>query len=471
MGEINVLDFHPVADGVTDDQPAFAAAQAAVEKYGGSLYVPAGTYALGRRAQYSALWFKSDKPMRIRGDGMGATVLKMAPGSYIGDFYLLRNESDSLQLESLTLDGNRANIPVFDEQTHLVQVHDVRRFVCRDVEFRECHGDGIKAAGTGGAGANVLVDDMLIDACTFRHNGRSGITIQRAVRNARIRGCYFVDTSDQDIDFEPSGTTAPSRIIIEGNTIDHTTAPASITLSGISGADRSNDVLLVDNIINGGAVGGIDMRNIIVRGNRIAAPDGQRCLDFSRGVDNLLVEGNILSNVGAEGITVQGANGRSPVGVTIRGNSIRTSRSHGIYLASCASVLVANNRLLDVDGLGGRGIQARATMAPVTAPDGTVTRFPVRDTRIDGNLIEGYGIAISVNASQNEGCADCSVSNNSFSNRQVPGKVGIEFTIGTAGHGLTRMVVVGNNPGEGISKALTGLSASTAAQSISASAP
>ena len=43
----NVRDFGALGDGVTDDQPAFAAAVAAMPTpYGGMIHVPPGTYLL-----------------------------------------------------------------------------------------------------------------------------------------------------------------------------------------------------------------------------------------------------------------------------------------------------------------------------------------------------------------------------------------------------------------------------------------
>lgn len=457
MTEYNVRAFGAVGDGVADDCLAIRAALSAAEAAGGGCaYVPAGVYGIGRHAPQAGLFVSSDKPLRIRGDGMGASVLRMLAGTYVGDFHLLRAESDLLELDELTLDGNRSNIPQADEQTHLVQLRDCRSFAARRVEFRDAKGDGIKAVGSGGA---LLVDDLLVEGCTFRNNGRSGITVQRAVRSARILGCYFVGTSDQDIDFEPTGSTAPSRIVIADNVIEHSTAPFAVTLSGISGPDRTTDVLLVDNVITGGRVGGIDMRNVVIRGNRIAALAGQRCLDLTRGIENVLIEGNVLSNAGAEGIYMAATSGRGPVGVTIRGNTIATAGSIGVLLESCAEVLVEGNRIADASGAGAVGVQLRAT-----APG-----FPVRDALVASNVITGFARGVYVAASQNEGCEDVGVVGNVISNRVVGGKTGVEFAAAAA-HGLTRMTAVGNAAGAGISKPLVGLSGAPA-QSIAGSSP
>jgi hypothetical protein len=455
MTEYNVRDFDAVGNGLVDDYDSIAAAIAeAMVDGGGSIYFPAGRYAIARRNIASGLWFRpGTPPLRFVGDGPEATALVMLAGTYHGDFYMLRVEGDALELEGLTLDGNRANIPVYDEQTHLVQLHDCRRFVARDVEFKGARGDGIKAVGSGGT---HVVEDVLVTGCTFRNNGRSGITVQRAIRDVRIVDNLFVDTSDQDIDFEPSGMTAPCRILIRGNLVEHTTAPGSITLSGISGADRSADVIVEGNIVNGGSISGIDLRDMIVKGNRVRARPGQRAFDFSRGVDNLLLEGNIVSASEAEGaIAIQATNGRGPVGVTVKGNAIKNVHGHGLIMNSCASVLVTDNRIVDEAGVGVRGIQARATSVD----------FPVRSTRIVGNLIEGFAWGVSVNASQNAGCIDVAVEGNTITNRQVPGtttakKIGVELTVTLdpvthqAIHPLVRVVATNNLAGEGINVAL-----------------
>jgi hypothetical protein len=83
----NVRDFGAVGDGVTDDQPAFAAAVAAMPTpYGGMVHIPLGTYLLnsdwvidrgvcvvGAYRYGSKLAFAAGKSMRLNflGDGAG----------------------------------------------------------------------------------------------------------------------------------------------------------------------------------------------------------------------------------------------------------------------------------------------------------------------------------------------------------------------------------------------------------------
>jgi hypothetical protein len=65
---VNVRTYGALGDGASDDQPAFIAAMNALPANGGVVFIPAGTYLL--RSNLTI-----DKPVVLRGEGMGATTL------------------------------------------------------------------------------------------------------------------------------------------------------------------------------------------------------------------------------------------------------------------------------------------------------------------------------------------------------------------------------------------------------------
>jgi hypothetical protein len=76
----NVLDYGAEGDGITDDTAAFQAAHDAMSVFGGIVFAPAGTYAIGGTVTFS-------KPMTFMGVGIGSTIIKATVGT--GDVFLM----------------------------------------------------------------------------------------------------------------------------------------------------------------------------------------------------------------------------------------------------------------------------------------------------------------------------------------------------------------------------------------------
>ena len=103
---MNVRDFGAVADGVTDDSPAFQAAHDAVQPTGGTILVPRGVYGFG-----TPLRLAPDNPgwVRLVGEGVGATVIRGVGGNgqltqfgKLADWDTFRN----IEIADLTFDGD-----------------------------------------------------------------------------------------------------------------------------------------------------------------------------------------------------------------------------------------------------------------------------------------------------------------------------------------------------------------------------
>jgi hypothetical protein len=99
------------------------------------------------------------------------------------------------------------------------------------------------------------------------------VSNQRSAEFVKIHQCYFEGTSDQDIDFEPTGAelgSGPRRYSIIGNTMVRSGNAASVTLSGVSGDIPARDNIFAFNQIYGGRVGMVDTEHVLIVGNYVA---------------------------------------------------------------------------------------------------------------------------------------------------------------------------------------------------------
>ncbi len=414
MAVFNVTDYGAMGLGAVDEYAALKAAVLACEAAGGGVvYLPAGTYLLGLHDQYSGLNLTNLNPLTIVGDG-NATVLRALGGDYTGrgDFYLLRAQGDNFTLQDICLDGNRANLLNAEEQTHLLQIQNVRHASIRNVTFENARSDGIRLLGTGEVDFN---DDVSIEGCTFEGNGRSGITCQRAFRHTRIIGNHFRNTNDQDIDFEPTGGSAPKRVIIVGNTMVRSVPGISVTLSGVSGVDRLRDVVFSNNVISGGSVFGTDLEGVVIANNVIRSSGVESALTLSRAVEDVVVSSNVLSSETAHGLSLFAANGRQPSGVVVRGNSIRVAVAYGVAVESARDCSIQGNTIRATAGNGVTGIHLR----------GVTTALDMSNLSVLDNHIHGFRYGVNVAAGP-ASVRNASVRGNSISNLpEATGKVGI----------------------------------------------
>ncbi len=438
MDTKNVKDFGATGDGVTDDYLAIRGAIASAEADGGgAVYFPAGTYGLTKRERFCGILLAGTKPLTFYGDGIGVSTIKMLP-SGAGGMSLFRLTSQRLSFRDLTFDGNRDVVQAVDEQTHLLQIETAAKHVSIEgCEFKNIKSDGIKIAGTDAATA---IDNLIIANNTFLDCGRSGITCQRAFKNTRILGNFFQGISDQSIDFEPTGSGGPARVIIAHNIIEHSTLTEAVTICGVSGEDRATDIIFENNIIRNGTLFMVDCRNVFVLANRISAPDGKRCVQISRGHDNIHFVGNIITGGAGKdvvGLYIFAGNGRIPKGIHVLNNTIDVNATHGIAMEGVSNVVVAHNRITDVGNLGVTGLVIRAV------------GVPTKNIKIDGNQISGFNTGIDLQPSP-ESIADVSLVGNQFTHYGIGGKTGIRQSAPAVGKTLDRITMLGNHMGEGI---------------------
>lgn len=157
---LNAKDFGAVGDNVADDT---AAIQAALDAAAGkALFLPAG------RHRVSGLSVTRDN-VHVFGAGMFATELKLIDGS--NDHVIDFSGTDGFSLESLSIDGNKAN------QTggHCVRGVDVTNFLLDRLHLHDgfTYGIGLQLP-------TISTRFGLISNCRLIDNGRDGLDIKDA---------------------------------------------------------------------------------------------------------------------------------------------------------------------------------------------------------------------------------------------------------------------------------------------------
>lgn len=243
--QFNVRDFGAVGDGHTSDTAAIQAAiDAAAKAGGGDVYIPAGTWTLtpGAKPADGALMLKSN--VFIKGDGMGATVLKLADGTDQAVTGIIRSASGEAThdfgVSNLTLDGNRdatsGKVDGWYNGFLPGQPGQDSNVTLSGVEIRDCSGYGfdphertanmlIENSVSHGNGLDGFVADYLIDS-TFRNNlaydnDRHGFNIVTTTHDLALLNNVSHDNGGGGIVVQRGSENIPSpyHITIEGGEV------------------------------------------------------------------------------------------------------------------------------------------------------------------------------------------------------------------------------------------------------------
>jgi hypothetical protein len=389
----NVRDFGATGDGVVDDRVAIQAAiddAAANDKAG--IFVPSGTYRVSRPEPPAERWsldLNGVTDFMIAGEGPKSVVKLMDTAARTSDWhvFVLRNSCRRVTFDNLVVDGNRTGLTDPNEQSHGIEVEDgTEDLVIHGCIVRDCFGDGVRLLGTAAQGGNVR--RVRLESCLLQTNKRSGIGIQRALEQIIVTHCFIDATvSDQSIDFEPSGSDAPTALIIEGCIINHTNRGPAVTLTGIRGADPVVRVKFSNNIVLGGSIFCVDVDQLTIQGNVVLVPEGFATnripIQVQRGGDSVVVTGNLLVSeepqTGAV-ISLSEVNERQVSRAIVGSNLCFARAGNGIQVLSSDDVAVEANMVV-ATGACGQGIV-------VSSESSHVDHVSVRNNDI---TVEGQG--------------------------------------------------------------------------------
>jgi hypothetical protein len=303
--------------------------------------------------------------------------------------FILRNSCQRVVFKDLVIDGNRTGLTEPNEQSHGIEVEDgTDDLVIDRCIIRECFGDGARLLGKSESAGGRNVNRLRIENCLFQRNKRSGLGIQRALEQIMIVNCIFDDTiSDQSIDFEPSGTDAPSDLLIQGCIIHHTNRGPAVTLSGISGPDPLVRCKFANNIVLGGPIFCTDVKQLTIQNNVVLVPDLARQripVQIQRGGDSVIISGNLVVNDDSATtavISVSEVNDR-PVRRALIANNLCFARfGNGIQALSSDDITIQGNMIV-ATGACTQGVFVRSESSNVDS-------IAVRDNDI---TVEGTGL-------------------------------------------------------------------------------
>jgi polygalacturonase len=388
---VKVTDFGARGNDLRDDTEAFAAALNAIPETGGTVRIPAGTYLLTATPRSSIgrgidVFRRSN--ITLEGAGMQKTILRMAPGAYYkGDTSVVLIElSSGITLRDLTLDGNRTQVTYIDQQSHGVNVRGSSNVRFERVVLTGMHGDGILLIGN--VSSNAWAEQVHVEDCLFSHNGRSGIAVQRAVRNVTITGSTFTRIQDQAIDMEPSDAVtanniAPHDFRIANNRF-YDTATLALTITGISSGKPARNVLVTNNDFDGAGIFVFNAVDIQIEGNEIRSGGTWAPIEIRKRSHRILIKDNFIDSrrtARSAAIALTFHTSEAPRDVSVINNTIQTAE-YGAYFARDAEGLKIMGNTIYGHGTSGINIQD-------VNPDS-----PLRDFLVENNAINGYQVGV-----------------------------------------------------------------------------
>jgi len=386
-------------------------------------------------------------------DLTGATLAMANPhpiGTSANWHLLLMAETTDVVIRGGTLDGNGlVQTTDVSEQAHLIDVRPgSKRIRIEGVTFNDGPNDGLRLFGEAGS----EVEHVSIVGCHFYANGRSGITVQRGTRYVTLLANVFRGTSDQDIDFEPSGTGEVGPYAIVGNTMDRTGSGGgaeAVTLSGVSSSSPSKNVTFSGNTLIGGILQAVHITDSAITGNTFVGKSGRSspAIYLRRRVEDVVVADNSIYNADGAGIGVDAASGAVPQRLSITGNTVEVGSAavQGIFVEGGNHVVIAHNV---VRGAGGSlGISVRNTLSGTTGYGHSVSN----------NVVLNFLRGVSVNATPGN-LVGVSVQGNVFDDDQeTPTQATGVLLTGGASSALTGLTVAGNRAVRGLTTMVSGL--------------
>jgi len=272
---IDVRSMGARGDGEHDDTTAFQKAIDALPAEGGTVYVPAGTYAIDAK-----------RSVRLR----SRMHLQLAPRARLvarrnaleRAYVLNAHRVSDVEISGGQIVGDRdMHLGTTGEWGHGIMIRGSARVTVRDIRISRCWGDGISIGGEAAKGSAVISsEDVVIARVVCTGNRRQGLTIGRS-RKVRVHDSEFSNTSGTNpqsgIDIEPDAPGSTQDVQIEnclvlgnrgpGIQIYHRVSGVSIkrcTIERNGGhgvlAVSASDGLIADNRIRGNGLAGIGLQ-------------------------------------------------------------------------------------------------------------------------------------------------------------------------------------------------------------------
>lgn len=393
-------DYGAAGDGVTQDQAAFVTACTNMSALGGgTLIIPNGTYILNRTTGWtSAVRLTALTNITFSGESRDGAILKQTTAGLYGassDAHMIQLiRCTNFSFLNLTFDGSKLSYGYHDEQMHGLYLLNATGTTVSNVVFKLLRGDGIFLMGDDTLSCPTppcFTDGVIVRNCFFYDNGRSGMANQGGLKFITYEDNLFERTSDQDIDFEPTGTRpGPTDVLVRNNVMIHTNSTFSLTLGGTE-SNPSERFVVSNNFIGGKVMlfrtlGMEFVSNIVILDDVFV----DRAVTIQTTISNLLFARNYVQG---NGDFVVYAHGDTLNGLVISNNFVRQNGTgRGIRIEGINDRLsIESNRIVGLtNSLEG------ISLAILTADAVVRTNYAILNNRI-----WNYGLAIRVGTSTN----------------------------------------------------------------------
>jgi hypothetical protein len=414
----NVRNFGATGNGVTDDAQAIRDTVAAAKAAGGgTVYIPAGTYLLASRQAapggFGLVQLVNVSNVEVIGDGPTSVVKLKAkdwrttPEAHA--FWCRR--CDTVSFRDMRIDGSRDEPGFFgQERMSGVYAFESTSITVDRVRFEHVFGDGVQLVGSGPGDPTqppvpvVLTQDVVVRDSEFFDNGRSGIGVQGSTRDMQFLDNDFEATSDQDIDFEPTGhRLGPENVLIQGNTMIHSTGAFSVTLGGQTSLVPARHIDFIDNVITNGSMQLFNLDDGLIEGNtliNVSTSPPTPTVNAIGAVTNSTFSDNLFERRSPGGQVVQFSihSSKRPSGIVLENNEIRhTAGSTGVNFVQTGDGIVVRNNEITGAG-GGVGVQVDLSVSDgltrngVQIVDNTIRNFDVAAIQLHTEGTARFGV-------------------------------------------------------------------------------
>lgn len=340
----SVRDYGAVADGVTDDRAAIAAAiTACTAAGGGCVYFPRGTYLCGKDgANPYSFDLNGTSDITFMGQGSN-TILRQSGNAALGAFSLfrVRGAANRLRFQQLSFDGAGVTNPATSD--HLLEIgtgtgspNEIQIYQCKFQGMVAGAGDGVHVLGAAG---NLVTRLWVLD-CVFDGCARFGVGVEQGAQNLWI--CEnFMTNCQTEIGFVSTANVATTMVTIVGNEIIHThvTEHRAVRLEG-DNTGRIGQAVFSDNVILTGFVECINVFDTASVGNVItsgAYATANAVYRIVRSCDHFTCSNNLVArSTGATAgpiFSVEASGGVSPSIIRVGNNVLFNEVTAGTMFA------------------------------------------------------------------------------------------------------------------------------------------
>lgn len=321
-----------------------------------NVYIPPGTYPIGRRAASSyAIDFGTSPDVYI--DGLGVTLRQAGDATSTDYAMFLIHNTSQVRLRGITF--SQRDVVNATARTTAILIGDGGTTTVDNVLIEDCafiEGVGGDYVQLDGGTTAETVTQVILTRSRFENSARAAVDVRTGARQVIITYSFFRNNVNRDIYFEPQGGNVTGRFEIVGNTMERasSTTAASVTLSGFSPSATQGQSHFRYNRISDGIIEGSNLASTYIEANFLEYGrnlGSSANIDLSGFVSDVWVVDNYINRkTGATDgslIRATSTTANAPVNLQIRGNRGYqfSGVSSGIDLSGSSRFNVLENKI------------------------------------------------------------------------------------------------------------------------------